>query len=101
MIQAISIASGNQVDAEYLRIIQELRSLGLSPSGNKAIDAQKLANAKNKLVEKIQQNKNVNEEHGQPMYAIDEREATKRAELEEKKPGAMTVAQLNRIYFGL
>ena len=54
------------------------------------------------LLKKIQQNKNVNNEHGtETMYMVDERETSKRAELEEKKPGAMTIAQLNRIYFGL
>ena len=54
MIQAIGNASGLSIDAEYLRIIQELRRLGLQPTGDKNNDAQRLAQAKAQLVQKIQ-----------------------------------------------
>ena len=53
MIQVLGSISNNYIDGEYLRIIQELRRLGLQPTGNKANDAQRLAQAKAELVQKI------------------------------------------------
>ena len=105
MIQALGNASGLSIDAEYLRIIQELRSLGLSPSGNKSTDAQRLAAAKAELVQRIhkkEENTNSQQSLGvQIINQVDESEYAQRSEMEEQRLGAMTVAQLNKIFFGL
>ena len=105
MIQALGIASGLSIDAEYLRIIQELRTLGLSPTGNKTTDAQRLAQAKAELVQRIQKKeettKSQQELGVQIINQVDESEYAQRAEMEEQRLGAMSVAQLNRIFFGL
>ena len=105
MIQALGNASGLVIDAEYLRIIQELRALGLTPTGNKSTDAQRLAKAKAELVQRIQNkedNANSQKELGvQVINQVDESEYAIRSEMEEQRLGAMSVAQLNRIFFGL
>ncbi len=105
MIQALGNASGLSIDAEYLRIIQELRSLGLTPTGNKTTDAQRLAQAKAELVQRIQKKEEItksNQELGvQVISQVDESEYAQRSEMEEQRLGAMSVAQLNRIFFGL
>lgn len=105
LIQALGVASGLSIDAEYLRIIQELRSLGLSPTGNKSTDAQRLAQAKAELVQRIhkkEETTNSQQELGvQVISQVDESEYVQRSEMEEQRLGAMTVAQLNKIYFGL
>lgn len=105
MIQALGAASGLSIDAESLRIIQELRSLGISPTGNKSTDAQRLAQAKAELVQRIQKKEETTisqQELGvQVINQVDESEYTQRSEMEEQRLGAMTVAQLNKIYFGL
>ncbi len=104
MIQAIGVASGLSIDAEYLRIIQELRSLGLNPSGNKTVDSQRLAQAKAELIQRIYKKEETNstQELGvQVINQVDESQYAQRAEMEEQRLGAMTVAELNRIYFGL
>lgn len=103
MIQALGIASGLNIDAEYLRIIQELRALGLYPSGNKITDAQKLAKAKIELTYKIKtkkEEKNLEQEL-KKQVSNENNENSKMSELEEQRLGAMTVAMLNKIYFGL
>ena len=105
MIQALGAASGLSIDAEYLRIIQELRSLGLQPSGNKAIDAQKLAQAKSELIQRIHKKEETTNSHQelgvQVINQVDETEFAQKSEMEEQRLGAMTIAQLNKIYFGL
>lgn len=105
MIQTLGNASGLVIDAEYLRIIQELRALGLTPTGNKSTDAQRLAKAKAELVQRIQNkedNANSQKELGvQVINQVDESEYAIRSEMEEQRLGAMSVAQLNRIFFGL
>ena len=104
MIQALGAASGLSIDAEYLRIIQELRSLGLAPSGNKYSDAQRLAQAKAELVQRIQKQEetnNIQELGVQVINQVDESQYAQRSEMEEQRLGAMTVAKLNRMYFGL
>lgn len=104
LIQAIGNASGLSIDSEYLKIIQELRRLGLSPSGDKNTDAQKLAQAKAELVQKIHKRDEVNSTQSlgvQVIDSVDEIYNSQRAEMEEQRLGAMTVADLNKIYFGL
>ena len=105
MIQALGNASGLSIDSEYLRIIQELRSLGLFPTGNKATDANRLQKAKEELVHRIQKKEettNSQQELGvQVINQVDESEYAERSEMEEQRLGAMTVAQLNKIFFGL
>jgi len=105
LIQALGNASGLSIDAEYLRIIQELRSLGLSPSGSKSTDAQRLAAAKAELVQRIhkkEENTSSQQSLGvQIINQVDESEYAQRSEMEEQRLGAMTVAQLNKIFFGL
>ena len=101
MISALGAASGLHIDSEYLRIIQELRKLGITPTGDKSIDSQRLNQAKQALIEKIQSKENNNEQNigVQTISPVDEAENSKRAEMEEQRLGAMTVAELNRLYF--
>lgn len=103
MIQAISPISSYS-DPEYLRIIQELRRLGISPSGNKTVDKAKLEQAKTELITKIKEKEQVETKSDIQVQVIDpadEIQYAQRAEMEEQRLGAMTVAQLNRIYFNL
>lgn len=100
MIQAVS-SINSYSDPEYLRILQELMKLGIAPTGNKSIDKAKLEKAKQELIEKIK-SKEDNENKSnrfQPLNPIEENEDPKRAEMEEQRLGAMTVAELNRLYF--
>ena len=105
----ISGISGNNVDIEYKRIIQELRALGLSPTGNKEIDKSRL-NAKKaellervKATEKVQKAEKSNEEgndfKGTVKSLQDASEARKL--LETERTGAEMLAQINRMYFGI
>ena len=102
MLQAINSISGLRIDAEYVKIIQELRSFGIAPTGNKAIDKQKLIQAKAELVQRIknkEETKKVQELNVQVLSPVDETQYTQKSEMEEQRLGAMTVAQLNRLYF--
>ena len=104
MIQALGNASGLSIDAEYLRIIQELRRLGLTPTGNREVDFQKLVQAKTELIDKIKNKDNQENNNSlgvQTISPIDEAEFAKRSEMEEQRLGAMSVAELNKIFFGL
>ena len=104
MLQAIGSAGGLNIDAEYLRIMQELRRLGLTSTGNKDADAQRLAQAKAELIDRIKNSENQDRSQSlgvQVVGAVDEAENAKRSEMEEQRLGAMNVAQLNRIFFGL
>lgn len=106
MVQSISAihSSIGSIDPEYMRIILELRRLGLTPSGNKEIDKSKLARAKEELITKIKSHEqNINNENLQiqTIAPADEIENSKRAEMEEQRLGAMTIAELNRLYFGI
>ena len=99
-----AISAGEYVDSEYLRIINELRRFGLSPSGNKSTDASRLAQAKTELVNKLQKREQINnaERLGvQVMEPVDESANAVKAEMEEQRIGAMNIAQLNRLYFGI
>ncbi len=89
MIQAIG-AIGHYDDPEYIRIITELRKLGITPSGNKNIDRAKLIQEKNRLEEKFSL------ENYQPNVNTSERE-----KLEEERTGATALAEINKILLGL
>ena len=105
MVQALGISNGLSIDTEYLRIMRELRSFGLSPSGNKTKDAQRLSQAKTELVQKLQNREEISnsrEDLGvQVINQVDESGYAVRSEMEEQRLGAMNVAMLNKIYFGL
>ena len=105
MVQAVGSNNGLGIDAEYMRLMRELHSFGLSPSGNKTIDAQRLSQAKTELVQRLQKNtENSESSQGlgvQVINQVDESEYVQRSEMEEQRLGAMNVAQLNRLYFGL
>ena len=104
LIQAINNVSGLSIDAEYLRIIQELRALGLTPTGNKTTDYQRLQQAKAELVQRIlhkEDTQKINELSVQVISPVSEAEYAQKNEMEEQRLGAMTVAQLNRLYFNL
>ncbi len=91
-------------DPEYLRILSELIKLGIAPSGNKNIDKGKLEQAKIELVQKIQtkhQEEARQELQFPPLEAVTDTQDSKRAQMEEARVGAMTVAELNRLYFGI
>lgn len=103
-IQSIGIGGLHSIDYEHQRIIRELLALGISPSYDKNTDVAKLEAAKAKLVEKIT-NKAEQTSESQPKF-----EDTvvgyfqpdgERVELEESRLGAMTLSELNKIYFGL
>ena len=104
MVAAINAISSSGYDAEYQRILQELMRLGISPSGNKTIDKGKLEQAKTELIQKIQ-NKNQEEEKNELQVeiigAVQDSQDSKRAQMEEQRLGAMTLAELNRMYFGI
>ena len=92
------------LDAEYMRIVAELKRLGITPSGNKSIDTAKLEKAKAELITKISNKvheENKNNLHVNAIEPVDGTQNNQRAELETQRLGAMTVAELNKIYFGL
>ena len=107
MIQALGSNNRSGIDAEYMRMMQEMRAFGLSPSGNKTEDAQKLNQAKTELVQRVQKqdannNNNSSQELGiQVINQVDGSEYAQRSEMEEQRLGAMNIAALNKFYFGL
>ena len=92
MIQAIR-PIGQDYDSEFLRIAQELRKYGLQPSGNHQVDRGRLEKVKEEFVSDLQEKYDV----GIPEYE----ENPVRTSMEEERPGAMAVAQLNRILLGI
>ena len=103
MITAIN-AVHSYSDPEYQRILQELMRLGIAPSGNKAIDKSKLEKAKAELVEKIiqkEEQSNQSNSFSQALSPVDRTDNLKHSEMEEQRLGAMTIAELNRLYFGI
>ena len=92
MIQAIR-PIGQDYDSEFLRIAQELRKYGLQPSGNPQVDKGRLESAKTEFVSDLQERYDI----GLPEFE----ENPQRASMEEERPGAMAVAQLNRILLGI
>lgn len=95
MVSAIGAISGHNpyADPEYLRIIQELRALGLTPTGNKNVDKARLESEKQKLAKKIEEKAETKQSETPDM--------SERSKFEEQKLGAMTVAELNKILHGL
>ena len=99
-----SIGSSSYTDAEYQRILQELMRLGITPSGNKSVDKNKLEQAKTEHIQKIQTRNNEEEKQSlqvQPLEGVQDTQDSKRAQMEEQRLGAMTLAELNRMYFGI
>ena len=104
MVAAISSLGVHNYDPEYQRILQELMRFGIAPSGNKNIDKGKLEQAKTELIQKIQTKNNEEEKQAlqvQPLEGVLDTQDPKRAEMEEQRLGAMTLAELNRMYFGI
>ena len=103
MIQRLGSNNGLGADAEYMRLMQEMHSFGLHPSGNKNLDARKLANVKSELVQKIQNSFSGSENNSgvQVISPVDETDYIQRSEMEEQRLGAMNIANLNKFYFGL
>ena len=101
MINAVgAINSGS--DPEYLRILREHMQMGVSPSGNKNTDAAKLKKLKAELVQKIQTKQEEEQKQSiqvQPLEAT--KETQEKQKLEEERTGAMTLAELNKLYFNL
>lgn len=87
MIQAVGAIS-HYTDPEYIRIIMELRKLGITPSGNKTVDRGKLEQEKHKLEQKFKV-----EEKALP--------DVEREKLEEQRTGATALAEINKILLGL
>lgn len=103
-IQAIGIGGLNKIDYEHQRIISELLAMGISPTYDKNADKEKLEAEKIKLIEKIS-NKAEHKEELPPKFedtiVAYHQPDSERVKLEESKLGAMTLAELNKIYFGL
>ena len=101
-VGAIGSYGSNYQDPEYIKIIKELTQMGITPSGNKNADVSKLKEAKTELIEKIQTKQNEEQKQElqvQPLEARKESQQTQ--QLEYAKTGAMTLAELNKLYFGL
>lgn len=100
MVAAIQ-AIGSYCDPEYLRILRELMELGIAPSGNKTVDKAKLEQAKAEFIQKIKNKQD--EEFKQEIQAqpLKNTRETQRTELEVQRLGAMNIAELNKVYFGL
>ena len=97
-VGAIGSYSSNFQDPEYIKVLKELMQMGITPSGNKNADVSKLKEAKTELIEKIQ-TKQKQELQVQPLEAS--KESQQAQQLEYAKTGAMTLAELNKLYFGL
>lgn len=85
----------NRIDYEYYRIMQQLKALGITPSGNKSTDKARLNAEKNKIINKLEE-----KEFIETLLQIQEDNTTKE-QLEIDRPGAQKLAELNRIHFGL
>ena len=104
MINSLGNANSLSIDAEHLKIIQELRRLGQNSSGNMQVDSQKLAEAKIELIDKLKNRESKENAQSlgiQVIGQVDDAEFSKRAEMEEQRLGAMNVAELNKLFFGL
>ena len=97
MVQAIGAVgnNGNCADPEYVKILMELRKLGIKPTGKKQVDKARLEEEKKKLAEKIH-DKIENKQNVQ-----NDNSNVERAKMEEQRLGAMTVAELNKILLGI
>ena len=96
----ISFTHNYHNDIEYQRIIQELRALGIQPSGNKASDKARLQIEKNKLINKIAEKEQQSEDFLVTLMQVQE-DTSFRQDMEEQRLGAKSVAELNRMYFGI
>lgn len=101
MVAAVQAIHSAYSDPEYLRILQELMKLGIAPSGNKSIDKTKLEQAKAELIQKIQTRQEEEQKQNLQVQPLEATKDTQRAQLEELRPGATTIAELNRLYFRL
>ena len=106
MIGAIgAVNSRGGIDQEYQRIMYELGTLNLQPTGDKGVDKARLEAEKGKIVDKI--NEKIDEKTQakgsdfQEAMVASQQENMMREKLEEQRLGAMTVAELNKIYFNL
>ena len=91
MISKISAIKESH-DHEYIMILQELRRLGIAPTGIKHVDKARLEQAKAEKAQKVLENKI----ESSPQKADEERE-----KLEQLRTGAMALAQINRILLGI
>ena len=92
MIQAIGPIGGVE-DPEYKRIIEELRKLGIRPTGKKFIDKARLTEAKSEQAEKMLESK--------IQKSNDDNTDKEREQLERVKIGAMQLAELNKILLNI
>lgn len=104
MVVGISKISYATIDAEHYAIIQQLKALGITPTGNKDADRAKLNIEKNKLIQQIKtkaKNKNDNKPNFKEILGetISNNNPTNQLELEML--GAKSVGELNRIYFNI
>ena len=88
-------------DSAYLIILQELMKLGIVPSGNKNTDKSKSEKAKTEFIVNIQIKQQEEEKQDLQVQPLEAVQDTQRAQLEALKPGAMTIAELNKLYFRL
>ena len=85
-------AIGHDYDPEYAKIIKELMKLGITPSGNKYIDRSRLQAALEEKEEQFVLAK---------IQANPQNSDKERLELEELRTGAMTIAELNKLFHGI
>jgi len=90
LVVAISAISPYN-DPDYQRIIQELLALGLTPTGNKSVDAATLATAKQKIKNKQETQQIISQQNSDK----------NQQELEDKKIGASLIGDINKILLGL
>lgn len=104
VVAGIGKISYNSQDIEHYMIIQQLKALGITPSGNKALDRAKLSAEKSKLIQKILAKSNKKEEEKASFKNIlvqTNEENNTKSQLELEMLGAKTVGELNRIYFSI
>ena len=87
-------------DSEYQQIIRQLLALGITPSGNKSSDKARLQIEKDKLVNKIAEQNQPKENFIETLIQVNEENGLRQT-LEEERLGAMSIAELNKYYFGL
>ena len=104
-VQSIRLGGIQNIDYEHQRIINELLAMGISPTYDKNTDKAKLEAEKAKLVDKISRKvENLEEKSSikfEDTIVSYHQQDEERLGLEEQRLGAMTLAELNKIYFGL
>ena len=104
MVAGIGKISYITKDVEHYTIIQQLKALGITPSGNKELDRAKLTVEKNKLIQQTQAKSNAKEEKKASFKNIlvqTNEENNIKNQLELEMLGAKTIGELNRIYFNI